>query len=283
MNATILNVVGQRPNDVVHRPKVIAPAQLYPKEHGAYAILGVPLASALVIGGLSVVAVLTTVATIAGFVAHEPLMVAMGRRGHRAQSATPQASLRLMSLTLIAFLSGGTAFWLGSFEVRLALTVCLLFAGFAFVMSVAGLHRTLAAQLIDIMSLTLPSSVVLLAGGIHFSLVARFWFAWIIGRVATTTAVRSTIASQRASIQKHIPRINDLLLAATVASCVVGILSGLNEWIAITPLLGAGIYLRYRPTRIIHLRQLGWALLAVNVFSAIWLIYLCLPRHGGVG
>jgi hypothetical protein len=280
MNATTVNVVRRQPSGDVQRPAVIAPVQLYPKEHGAYAILGVPLASALVIGGMGVVAVLTTVAAIAGFVAHEPLMVALGRRGHRAQSATPQATLRWM---LVAFSSGGAAFWLAPFEVRLALTVCLLFAGFAFVMSVAGLHRTLAAQLIDIMSLTLPSSVVLLAGGVHLSLVIRFWFAWVIGRIATTTAVRSTIASQRASIQRHIPRINNVLLAATVASCVVGILSGLNEWIAITPLLGAAIYLRYRPPRIIHLRQLGWALLAVNVFSAIWMIYLCLPRDGGVG
>lgn len=283
MNATTVNIVRRQPSGDVQRPAVIAPVQLYPKEHGAYAILGVPLASALVIGGMGVVAVLTTVAAIAGFVAHEPLMVALGRRGHRAQSATPQATLRLMLLMLVAFSSGGTAFWLAPFEVRLALTVCLLFAGFAFVMSVAGLHRTLAAQLIDIMSLTLPSSVVLLAGGVHLSLVIRFWFAWVIGRIATTTAVRSTIASQRASIQRHIPRINNVLLAATVASCVVGILSGLNEWIAITPLLGAAIYLRYRPLRIIHLRQLGWVLLAVNVFSAIWMIYLCLPRDGDIG
>lgn len=274
MSATGVNVLGRRPAGLVHRPGAAPPVPLYPKEHGAYAILGIPLAAALVIGGTSAVAVLTAVAAIAGFVAHEPLMVSLGRRGHRAQVATPHAKRRLTALALVAAGSGGLAFYWASPEVRLALVVCLLFAGLGCGMSIANRHRTLAAQLIDIMSLTVPGSVILLAGGVPLGLAFRFWLAWVIGRIATTTAVHSTIAGQKASAQGRVPRINEVLVAASIACGAVGIALGQNEWIAIAPLLGAAVYMRCRPPLRSRMRQIGWILLVVNGVSAVWMVFL---------
>jgi hypothetical protein len=283
MSASGVHAIRRGSSGLAPRSGVAPPAALYPKEHGAYAILGIPLAAALVIGGTGVVALLTALAAVAGFVAHEPLMVSLGRRGQRAQSATPHAKRRLVLLVLVAVGSGTLAFWWAPLNVRMALAACLLFAGAACGMSVAKLHRTLAAQLIDIMSLTIPGAVILMAEGAPAGLAFRFWLAWVVGRIATTTAVHSTIAGQKASTQGRIPPINEGLVAGSILCGVVGLVLGLSEWIAITPLLGAAVYLRCRPPLRTQMRQTGWVLLAVNVVSALWMISLWSSRGGMMG
>ena len=248
------------------------PVRLHPKEHGAYAIVGVPLVVALVIGGLNPVAVLTTIATIAGFVANEPLMVLLGRRGERARLATPSALATLEVLLLITVFFGSTAFWLGSESVQIALMACAFFAVAGFAMSVAGWQRTLIAQLTGIVGLTLPSAVVLLAGGIDSVSVVSLSAAWIIGRIATTTAVRSVVAFQKASTHHRVPHINDLILVSVVLAGAAGFYSGVSECLLITPLLASAICLRLQPPLIRHMRRIGWSLLAANLISGVWMI-----------
>ena len=48
---------------------------MLPREHGAYGQLAFPLVTALVIAGVTLSGVLIAVAAIAGFLAHEPLLV----------------------------------------------------------------------------------------------------------------------------------------------------------------------------------------------------------------
>ena len=73
-------------------------AKLKPKEHGAYAILGIPIVTALLVAGPQVAGVCVAIAAVAGFLAHEPMLVAVGHRGARAQRATPAARRRLALL-----------------------------------------------------------------------------------------------------------------------------------------------------------------------------------------
>ena len=256
-------------------PGIARPVRLHPKEHGAYAILGVPLVVALVLGGLNTVAVLTTIATIAGFVANEPLMVLAGRRGERARSTTPSALPILGSLLLLTMLAGVAAFWLSSSTVRWTLVACALFAAAGFAMSAAGWQRSLTAQLTGIIGLTLPSAAVLLAGGFDSGTVARLSAAWIIGRVATTIAVRSVVALQKASIHHKAPRINDVLLAAAVLACVIGSVSAMRECLFIVPLVASALFLRLRPPPIQHMRhmrRIGYALRAANAATSVLMI-----------
>ncbi|MCP4174451.1 MAG: YwiC-like family protein [Fuerstiella sp.] len=249
-----------------------APVRLHPKEHGAYAIVGVPLVVALAIGGLNSVAVLVTIATIAGFIANEPLMVLSGRRGERARLSTPSALWTLEVLLLITVISGGSAFWLGSEKVQAALIACTFFAVAGFAISVAGWQRAFIAQLTGIVGLTLPSAVVLLAGGIDTVSVVGLSAAWIIGRVATTTAVRSVVAFQKTSTHHQVPRINDIVLATVVLGCAAGFFSGVSECLLITPLIASAIYLRLQPPLIRHMRQIGYSLLAANCVSGLLMI-----------
>jgi hypothetical protein len=57
---------------------------LVPREHGAYGQLAMPLLTALAIGRPGISALALTAAVVLAFVAHEPLLVAVGQRGPRA-------------------------------------------------------------------------------------------------------------------------------------------------------------------------------------------------------
>lgn len=56
-------------------------AHLKPKEHGAYAILAIPLVTGLVAAGPTLVGGCIAAAAFTGFLAHEPLLVTLGHRG----------------------------------------------------------------------------------------------------------------------------------------------------------------------------------------------------------
>ncbi|MCA9137296.1 MAG: YwiC-like family protein, partial [Planctomycetales bacterium] len=100
------------------RPETPAAAKLKPKEHGAYAILGIPICTALIMTGPTVVGSAVAVASIAGFLAHEPLLVAIGHRGKRAQRTTPNARKRMVVLLALAFACGLIAIAAGSIAAR---------------------------------------------------------------------------------------------------------------------------------------------------------------------
>ena len=119
---------------------------------------------------------------------------------------------------------------------------------------------------------TLPSAVVLLAGGVGSDSVVCLSAAWIMGRIATTVAVRSVVEFNKTSTHHRVPRINDLILSAAVLFCAAGFLSGMSECLLITPLVISAIYLRVQPPQICHMKQIVWSLLAANITSGVWMI-----------
>lgn len=253
-------------------PSSSTTVRLHPREHGAYAILGMPLLTALLIGGLTSVGLLTTVAAIAGFLANEPLLIVSGRRGKRTRFSAPFARRALVALLSVAIACGGLALWQGTTGVRVALVACglLAFAGFGF--SATGRQRSLTAQFIGIIGLTMPSAAVLLAGGVDVWLTMGVCSAWILGRIATTTSVRSVVARHKASLHRRVPRGNDLILVLVAATFVAGLTLDLQAWLTVSPLLLAAAALRVWPPDVRDIRQLGWRLLAVNVVSCLWMV-----------
>ena len=139
---------------------------LKPKEHGAYAILAFPIVSGLAITGGTLVGALVAVTSLAGFFAHEPLLVAWGHRGPRAKRETPEAAPRAIILMAIGALCGIVAMGMGAFNVRMALVACLLLAAASFVIALRGKHRTLGGQLFGMLALSVPCVPILLAGEI---------------------------------------------------------------------------------------------------------------------
>lgn len=250
-----------------------APAKLRPKEHGAYAILGIPLVTALAIAGLTPVTILICVAAVAGFLANEPLLVVTGRRGARAQRTTPNAQRVLLQRLALTLVCGGLAFWLADWHVRIGLAACGILAGVGFALSSFGGGRTMAAQLIGIAGLTLPGAVVVATGGSGPEVAFRFWLIWLVGHTATSLAVRSMIAQHKAA-RSGVPRINDLLMLGVLVAFGMGILFGDKSWVAISPLILGAIGLRIRPPHPSQLKRVGWTLVSVNIISGLWMIWI---------
>lgn len=250
--------------------------RLLPKEHGAYAILGVPLVTALIIAGLTPVTSLLTIATVAVFLAHEPLLILSGGRGVRARDAAPHAKRILVARLVIAIICGGLAFWLANPVAQGAMMVCGVFAVAEFAVSSAGHSRTLAAQILALAGLAMPSAVILTAGGIDATSATLFLLIWFAGRIATTVSVRLVIAQHKTSTSWKTLATCDGLLLAAGGVLVGGIAMGDRQWLASIPLLMTAVALRIRPPHPKYLKQIGWSLLAVNVVSGIAMV--CLPE-----
>ncbi len=69
---------------------------LLPREHGAYAELGFPLLSGLVLGSPGAASWLFVAAAILLFLANEPLVILLGVRGRRAREEMGPAARRLV-------------------------------------------------------------------------------------------------------------------------------------------------------------------------------------------
>ncbi|PAY18160.1 hypothetical protein CKO51_17785 [Rhodopirellula sp. SM50] len=247
---------------------VVTPAaKLKPKEHGAYAILGIPIATSLLIAGLSVPGVCVAIASVTGFLAHEPLLVAWGHRGSRAQRSTPTATRRLVILTALTILCGCVAFLTGSNPVRISLLGCLGLASTSFALAVAGNHRSLLGQLWGVVGLSVPCVPILLAGAIPTDLAIEIWTTWLIGFAATTMAVRGVIAAQK----RH-PRTIHWLAISALSLLAIGLVVSTDSLAIVTsPMLAMSVYLMTWPPPAKHLKRVGWTLVVGTVASAVWM------------
>ena len=103
-------------------------------------------------------------------------------------------------------------------------------------------------------------------------LAGSLWAAWVLGRIATTAAVKSALASHRTATGHQVPFGNDLLQFGASLLCLLGILWGFTAAVIVTPLLAAGLWLRIQRPAMQRIRTMGWALLTVNVISGLWMI-----------
>ncbi|WP_372894371.1 YwiC-like family protein [Stieleria sp.] len=251
------------------RADAVTPAaKLKPKEHGAYAILGIPIATSLLIAGLSVPGVCVAIASVTGFLAHEPLLIAWGHRGSRAQRSTPAATRRLFVLLALTLLGGSLAFLTGSTAVRISLLGCLGLATSSFALAVAGNHRSLLNQLWGVVGLSVPCVPILLAGAIPIHQALEIWTTWLIGFAATTMAVRGVIAAQ-----KRTPRTIHWVTISALILLMLGLYSSARPLVIVTlPMLTMSVSLMIWPPPAKHLKRVGWTLVVGTVASAVWMI-----------
>ncbi|MEQ9411106.1 MAG: YwiC-like family protein [Fuerstiella sp.] len=271
--STLFSATATRGGIASFSVKPSRPPGLYPKEHGACAILGVPLVAALFIVGLTPVTTLLSAATVAAFLAHEPLMILAGARGARAAEAAPQARRLLVARLAVVAVCGSAAFWIANPIARVGMMVCLLFAVVESAVSATGHGRALAAQILALFGLALPSAVMLAAGGTAPAGAAQFLLIWFAGRLATTVSVRLVIAQHKASTSRWTVAAGDLLMLTAGVVCAAGMSLGDRQWLAAIPMLLAAVVLRVRPPHPRHLKTVGWSLLAVNVLSGIAVVW----------
>ncbi|WP_413431992.1 YwiC-like family protein [Crateriforma spongiae] len=246
----------------------VAVVSLKPKEHGAYAIVMIPLFSALLSVGPSWVGVAIVVASLAGFFAHEPILVAMGHRGGRVQRGAPWARALALGLLGLAVAAGAFALWSADLPTRIALLACLALSTLCFAIAIVRLHRTLGGQLLGVAGLSLPCMPILLDGGLDRSNSLLVWLVWLLGFASTTLAVRAVIA-----IQKRQTTVASWIGLEFTTAATIGLVVN-QVWLplAAVPMIAGGWGLMFWPPPAKHLRRVGWTLVAATMLTALGII-----------
>jgi hypothetical protein len=250
--------------------KRAAARTLFPKEHGAYGQIALPLVAALAGARPSVVAYSIGAAGFLAFLAHEPLLVLAGQRGSRARREDGRrAGRRLLAL-------GGSAALLGTWALLSLPTAVRLLAMIPVVLGAAVgflIHRraekTTGGEMLAAAAL---SSVGLLAGvaaGTSVEAAVMIWAAWCVAFASMTIAVRTIIASARITISPIRRTLAPLVLASvSIAVAMVGIVP-VFIGVAFVPTLLLALALAVRPPSPRQLRKVGWTLVGATSFATV--------------
>ena len=168
---------------------------MFPKEHGAWAQLAIPLATALLAGRPTLAGALFAVAACAAFAAHEPGAILLGVRGTRARRDDgPRARRWLAIAAATAAPSGLLAMTLASDAARLLALAALGVAALAGFLLYERKERTRAGEIIAAVALAGAAAPVGAACGLSTSIVFACWAVWAAQCVVSTIAVHALVA-----------------------------------------------------------------------------------------
>ena len=253
---------------------------LLPREHGMYAQMALPLITSPLVAGASEASLLLTVAVVAGFVTHEPLLVLVGRRGPRAKlRVRTQARVCLAIGTTLTLAAGILAVWWSAPAVRWAFFLPLLPAMFACAAVAAGREKTLPGELAAALAFALVAAPLILAAGAAPGSALAVAMAFAVVFTAGTLAVRAVILRVRRGGNRHAVRstrratltLSVAVVAALSMAAARGDLSPAPLF-AITPTLLVASTISLLPVDPGHLRAIGWALVAATTITAAILV-----------
>jgi hypothetical protein len=251
-------------------PLAMATRSLIPHEHGAYGQIGLPLVAALADGRPTIASGLFALGAVAAFFAHEPLLVAIGRRGRRAQKedgARARVRLGLLSTVALAAMAGGVALapsvgsWL-ALPVGLGALVAIAIFGRA--------ERTLAGEIVAASALAASALPVALAAGAPVERALAAWGAWALGFAGVTAAVRALLPARRAGD----PRAAWGVVAGALVAAALLAERGVVEAWAAGPLVLASLALLALRPHPRHLRAVGVVLVCASALSAALIVAL---------
>jgi YwiC-like protein len=253
---------------------------IFPREHGAYGQLAFPLLTSFAVAGLSTPSLVIATSAIAGFLAHEPVLVLLGRRGARAQRH--QHRLAIIALAVegtIGAAAGVSAIVFASREIRWALLLPLAPAALlAIAIAIEHEKRALGevAAAVTFSSVAVP---IALAAGASLRVAFSIGVAFAAIFVTATLAVRVVILRVRGGGKPRAERNTRITVwivsAALLASIAWASARHLTSWAAMAAaapgVLGA-VWLSMRPPSPAYLRTVGWTLIATSALAALILI-----------
>ena len=251
---------------------------LIPREHGVYGQLGFPMAAALGAGHVSLSALALTAGFVAGFLAHESLLVLLGARGTRARREQRGAAVRdaaWLSAVTVGGISIGAA--LDSSGHRSVIAVPVICAAVVVGLAIRHIEKTTFGEMFVALTCASCALPVGTATGLRLAAAAAIWLVMALGYWAATTAVRGTIAVHKRERHTAV-RIGGVFLVV-VAAPVVLVVSQLltlrsTIWIATLPLSVLSLALLFAPPDARHLRRAGWALVVASTLTSALLIIL---------
>jgi len=254
---------------------------LMPREHGAYAQLGFPLLTGLVLAAGDPGALAFTVAAVALFLAHEPLAVLAGVRGARLRDDLARPARRRV-LFLAGAALAGLAAAIG-LAPPLAWMGAVLPGGLALLLlPLLGTRRmkTIPAEVLvagvfstSVLPLALCGSTSLL----HAGLAAAVWLAAFVPSIFAVHTVKAALKKRPEErwILRAAPLVALVMLAAVIAGGAL--LTGGTPLLPAAPPVLVALAVAARPPHPRHLKRLGWAMVSADVVAlALLVVFLVL-------
>lgn len=252
---------------------------LWPREHGAYAQLGVALAAALALAP-SFRALAQVVLTVALFLASEPVLVLLGRRGEPGPDGRRAATLRLGLLLALAAL-GAAGAWLGLPLERFAALVPGGIVGLAlFGLFLAKRERTAAGELLAAWGFAAAALAAAAVGGAGAARAGGLALL-LVGILSLAMAiVHLHLAALRRGGRPG-PRLAAALVGVALAAGAwllgrVGVLPA-SGYAALLPMVLAGIGVWRYPPKPRQLKATGWIAAACATAGAAIAVVLLRP------
>jgi hypothetical protein len=249
---------------------------LFPKEHGAYGQITVPLITAFLVAGVSTTGLLIAAAVSAGFLAHEPASVLIGARGARAKRDLRQRALRWLGCTLAVGVAAtvGVVLTMDA-GLRFSMIVPIAPAVLLAILAARGREKSWPGEVAAALAFSGAAVPVSLAAGASLETAAVVAIPFALLFVTSTLAVRVVILQVRAGghLQAAMATRRAALSVAAGGGIVLGLLAaaGLlaaSVLVAATPGLLIGAAIAAYPPAPAHLRRIGWALVAASAVTA---------------
>jgi hypothetical protein len=253
---------------------------MWPKEHGAYGQVTLPLLTAFLVAGVSAGGLLIAVAVVAGFLAHEPAAILLGLRGPRAKRELQQrATTWLAGAAVIGVAAGIGALLMLESAARWSVAVPLVPALLLGVATVRGDEKSWHGETAAALAFSGAAVPVALAASAPIVTGAAVAIPFALLFVASTLAVRVVILRVRGGgnerAMKATRRAALALVGGASAALAVSVSTEyLPAAVLITPapgLLTAAVVASHPPAPH-RLRALGWTLVAVSVATAALVI-----------
>ena len=253
---------------------------LLPREHGVYGQVALPLITSSLVAGVSEASLFLTVAVVAGFVTHEPLLVLLGRRGLRAKvAAAREARLWFTIGSALTLATVALAVWWSAPDVRWAFYLPLAPATFALVAVARGREKTLSGELAVALGFALVAAPLILTAGAPLNAAFAVAVAFAVVFVGGTLAVRAVILAVRGGGDARAARATrcaTLALAAVVipALSLAALRGDLPPapLVATVPAMLLVSTITLRPLGPRRLRAIGWTLVAATTATASVLV-----------
>lgn len=248
---------------------------MLPREHGAYAEIGFPLLGALIAGTPSVGSICLTLATLAAFLAHEPLLVLLGRRGPRALEALQtRARRRLLILALFTVLSGVAGLVMAPASVWVVVVVLATLTLPLSRLIVHKREKTLFGESLVVVMFSGAGAMVALAGGVPWLDALITAWIWSATFTLSTAAVHAILARTKRRGRKWLPTVVLCIALALGLLSPIGFVFDAPWTMALLPgaLTTAGLVISGVTAR--HLKRVGIVVVISSVATLVCLVLL---------
>jgi hypothetical protein len=253
------------------------PMSLWPREHGAYGQLALPLISSFAVAGVSPAGLAIATAMIAGFAAHEPAVVLLGLRGARVNRNLRRDAQRWfggsVAVGVFSAIAALLTMPLGGLWSLLVPTVPASLLAMA---TISGREKSWYGEIAGALAFSGVAVPIALAAGRPPVVGATVTVPFALLFVAGTLSVRVVILRVRGGGDPRAAartRRAILALAATAMAVLTWAISAVAlpaaVLIAAAPGLALAAAVAACPPAPTRLRSLGWMLVLASVVTAV--------------